>query len=46
MIDIWDKQLERGESKDEDKYKRVGSYPNAPQIAVFTAGGNDLGFGL
>jgi hypothetical protein len=46
MLGIRDKQLEQGESKDEDMYKRVGTYHNAPQIAVFTAGGDDLGFGL
>lgn len=42
--DTMGKQLHPGENKDEDMFKKVGVYPNAPQIAVFTAGGNDMKF--
>ena len=44
MQEIMDNQLKQGPSNDGDKFKMIGDGENAPQIAVLTAGGNDLDF--
>jgi hypothetical protein len=44
MREIMDNQLKQGSSNDGDKFKAIGEGEAAPQIAVLTAGGNDLDF--
>ncbi|KAF2653827.1 SGNH hydrolase [Lophiostoma macrostomum CBS 122681] len=44
MQEIRTLQLELGDSNDGDQYKKIGQGDLAPQIAVLTASGNDVGF--
>lgn len=44
MQEIMDNQLKQGPNNDEDKFKMIGDGEDAPQVAVLTAGGNDLDF--
>ncbi|KAF2000519.1 SGNH hydrolase [Amniculicola lignicola CBS 123094] len=41
---IMEKQLQLGQNRDEDEYKKIGEGDLAPQVAVLTAGGNDANF--